>query len=122
MRISTSYKELNAMVNEINFFLSCDYPTVKVLAENRLERFKKENSPQINHLLTTTNKLHELYVEKNDESEYAEKGIFKYKKEVVEVNGQPQEIPVPVFKDDESAVKYKAAWDELMIKPCSIVL
>lgn len=120
MRINTTYQELNAMLLELQAFYSHDYPTVKRLVSFKVQRFYKENDIAINNLQSKTRRILEKYVEKNEEADQQTKGIYKYQKQVVDFDGTPQELMMPVFKDDTCAVAYKEGWDALMNKTCTV--
>lgn len=120
MKISTTYQELNAMLLELQAFYSYDFPTVKMLVHSKMQRFYKENDYSIKYLQSKTQSIMEKYVENNDSEEQETKGIFKYQKQVVDFDGKPQELMMPVFKDDACAVSYKEEWDVLMKKTCTV--
>ena len=120
MKINTTYQDLNAMLLELQAFYSYDFPTVKRLVHSKTQRFYKENDYSIKYLQSKTQAIMEKYVEKNDAEEQEAKGIFKYQKQVVDFDGKPQELMMPVFKDDACAVSYKEEWDVLMKKTCTV--
>lgn len=118
MKKETTLQELNGILMELQTFLANDFPTVKILAGEKIKRFYNRNEQTCNMLNGKTIALMDLYVEKNELEDFATKGKYKFAKTVTEVG----EIMQPVFIDADCEDKYKAAWDVLMKTKCTIVI
>lgn len=121
MKFLTTYQDLNNRLMELDNIKN-NSNTLFCMLAGRVESFHRANGYDIKRLKERMNELFEAHVEKNDSEEVKEKGIYKYQKQVVDNNGTPQEVTMPVFLDADHAVKYQEEYAKLMATTFNIVI
>ena len=113
MKFLTTYQDLNNRLVELEN-IKTNSNTLYLLIAGRVESFYKQNAFDIKQLKDGVSNLFDKHVEKNDTTEIAEKGVYKFQKITGEINGVPHEQTHPVYIDAEHDAQYKKEYDALM--------
>lgn len=121
MKFLTTYQDLNNRLAELDN-IKANSNTLFCMLAGRVEAFHRQNGYDIKRLKERMQELFENHVEKNDPAEKNEKGIYKFQKQVIDNNGTPQEVTMPVFLDAEHSVKYAQEYEKLMATTFNIII